>query len=217
MTTWNRWKGHEGRKKKHCKKQYNQQSKRLVQGQNRKGEQWKIQNPTPTRRTSRMATPKKSQTYEQTHQAADQHFLQSQNKNAASEKNNCRNKYRNHTCRACGVPVETQKHVLEDCEVLQLVSEYKVYDKEIFSDNPSKLRTTSTNIQNIMDQLNNIAENEATTTIPKQPQTKQTSTARPKKGLSPPVTRGSTWRRRRRRRRRLWKGNGVYWALYLYL
>ena len=38
--TWNRWKGHEGRKN-NCKKQNNQQSKRLVLGQNRKGEQWK--------------------------------------------------------------------------------------------------------------------------------------------------------------------------------
>ena len=130
-------------------------------------------------------------------------------------KNNYRNKNWNHTCRACGVPVETQKHVLEDCEVLHLVGEYKVYDKEIFSDNPSKLRTTATNIQNIRGQLNNIAENEATTTIPKQPQTKQTSTARPKKGLSPPYHQGKytmmmviSW---------LWKGNGVYWALYLYL
>ena len=106
-------------------------------------------------------------------------------------KNNYRNKYRNHTCRACGEPMETQKHVLEDCEVLHLVGEYKVYNKEIFSDNPNKLRTTATNIQNIMDQLNNIAENEVTTT-PKQPKTKQTSTARQKNGLSSPATRGST-------------------------
>ena len=95
-------------------------------------------------------------------------------------KNNSRNKYRNHTCRACGIPVETQKHVLEDCEVLHLAVEYKVYNKEIFSDNPSKLKTTAANIQNIMDQLNNIAENEATAT-PKQPQTKQSSTARQKR------------------------------------
>ena len=106
-------------------------------------------------------------------------------------KNNYRNKYQNHTCRACGEPVETPKQVLEDCEVLHLVGEYKVYNKEIFSDNPNKLRTTATNIQNIMDQLNNIAENEVTTT-PKQPKTKQTSTARQKNGLSPPATRGST-------------------------
>ena len=95
------------------------------------------------------------------------------------------------TCRACGEPVETQKHVVEDCKVLHLVGEYKVYNKEIFSDNPNKLRTTATNIQNIMDQLNNIAENEVTTT-PKQPKTKQTSTARQKNGLSSPATRGST-------------------------
>ena len=109
-------------------------------------------------------------------------------------KNNYRNKYRNHTCRACGEPAETQKHVLEDCEVLHL--EYKVYNKEIFSDNPNKLRTTATNIQNIMDQLNNIAENEVTTT-PKQPKTKQTSTARQENGLSSLATRGSTqwWQR----------------------
>ena len=106
-------------------------------------------------------------------------------------KNNYRNKYRNHTCRACGELVETQKHVLEDCEVLHIVGEYKVYNKEIFSDNPNKLRTTATNIQNLMDQLNNIAENEVTTT-PKQPKTKQTSTARQKKGSSSPATRGST-------------------------
>ena len=44
-------------------------------------------------------------------------------------KNNYRNKYRNLTCRACGVPVETQKHVLEDCEILHPVGEYKVYNK----------------------------------------------------------------------------------------
>ena len=106
-------------------------------------------------------------------------------------KNNYRNKYRNHTCRACGELVETQKHVLEDCEVLHIVGEYKVYNKEIFSDNPNKLRTTATNIQNLMHQLNNIAENEVTTT-PKQPKTKQTSTARQKKGSSSPATRGST-------------------------
>ena len=103
-------------------------------------------------------------------------------------KNKYRNEYRNHTCRACGEPVETQKHVLEDCELLHLVGEYKVYNKEIFSDNPNKHRTTATNIQNIMDQLNNIAENEVTTT-PKQLKTKQTCTARQKNGLSPP---GST-------------------------
>ena len=72
--------------KNNCEKQNNQQSKRLAQGQNRKGEQWKIQNPTPTRRTIRMGTPKRSQIYEQTCQAAGQHYLQSQNKNAASEK-----------------------------------------------------------------------------------------------------------------------------------
>ena len=82
-------------------------------------------------------------------------------------KNNYRNKYRNHTCRACGQPVETQKHVLEDCEVLHLVGEYKIYNQEIFSNNPNKLRTTAANIQNIIDQLNNIAETEVTT-IPKQ-------------------------------------------------
>ena len=80
-------------------------------------------------------------------------------------KNNYRNKYQNHTCGACGEPVEVQKHVLEDCEVLHLVGQYKVYNKEIFSDNPNKLRTTATNIQNIMDQLNNIAENEVTNII----------------------------------------------------
>ena len=33
-----------------------------------------------------MGTPKKSQIHEQTHQAAGQHYLQSQNKNTASEK-----------------------------------------------------------------------------------------------------------------------------------
>ena len=45
-----------------------------------------MKNPTPTGRTNRMGTPKKSQIHEQTHQAAGQHYLQSQNKNAASEK-----------------------------------------------------------------------------------------------------------------------------------
>ena len=39
-----------------------------------------------------------------------------------------------------------------------------------------------------MDQLNNLAENETTTTTAatKQPTTKQTATARPKKGRTPP-------------------------------
>ena len=97
-------------------------------------------------------------------------------------KDNYWNKHRNHTCRACGIPVETQKHVREDCDVLNLVGEFKVYNKEIFSDNPDKLKTTATNIQIIMDHLNNLTENETTTTAPKQPTTKQSSTARPNKG-----------------------------------
>ena len=101
---------------------------------------------------------------------------------------NYRNKHRNHTCRACGIPAETPKQVLEDCDVLQPVGECKVYNKEIVSDNPNKLRTTATSIQNIMDQLNNLVENE-TTTAPKQTTTK---TARPKKCWSPPATRGGT-------------------------
>ena len=87
--------------------------------------------------------------------------------------NNYRNKHRNHTCRACGILAETPKQVLEDCDVLHPVGEYKVYNKKIVSDNPNKLRTTATSIQNIMDQLNNLVENETTTTAPKQTTTKK--------------------------------------------
>ena len=57
----------------------------------------------------------------------------------------------NETRKACGMPVETQQHVLEDCEVLHLVGEYKLYIKEIFSNNPNKLKTIATNTQNVMD------------------------------------------------------------------
>ena len=77
-------------------------------------------------------------------------------------KANSRNKQRIHTCRACGIPVETQKHVLEDCDVLHLVGECKLYNKEIFYDIPNKLKTTTTNIHIIMDQLNDLTENETT-------------------------------------------------------
>ena len=104
-------------------------------------------------------------------------------------KNNYRNIYRNHTCRACGEPVETQKHVLEDCEVLHLVGEYKIYNQEIFSNNPNKLRTTATNIQNIIDQLNNIAETEVTT-IPKQRKPNKPVQLAKKRAWAPPRHQG---------------------------
>ena len=103
--------------------------------------------------------------------------------------NNFRNKHQTQTCRACDNHTETQQHVLEECEVLHLVGEYKVYTNEIFSNNINNLKTTATHIKYVLDQLHNQpAHKEGTTTTT----TQQPCTVRPTKDSSPPATRGRT-------------------------
>ena len=107
-------------------------------------------------------------------------------------KNNFRNKHQTQTCRACGNHTETQQHVLEECEVLHLVGEFKVYSNETFPNNTNNLKTTATNIKYILDQLHNqpIHKEGSTTTITCT--TQQACTALPTKDSSPPDTRGRT-------------------------
>ena len=139
----------------------------------------------------KLGAPKEGQLYEKTNKAPDQHHLQSQIKNAPS-KNNFRNKHQTQTCRACGNHTETQQHVLEECEVLHLVGEFKVYSNKIFSNNTNNLKTTATNIKYILDQLHNQpTQNEGSTTTTTCT-TQQPCTARPTKDSSPPDTRGRT-------------------------
>ena len=139
----------------------------------------------------KLGAPIGGQLYEKTNKAPGQHHLQSQIKNAPS-KNNFRNKHQTQTCRACGNHTETQQHVLEECEVLHLVGEFKVYSNEIFSNNTNNLKTTATNIKYILDNLHNQPIHKegspTTTACTKQ----QLCTARPTKDSSPPVTRGRT-------------------------
>ena len=105
-------------------------------------------------------------------------------------KNNFRNKHQTQTCRACGNHTETQQHVLEECEVLHLVGEFKVYSNEIFSNNTNNLKTTATNIKCILDQLHNQPTQKEGTTTTTTCTTQQPCTARPTKDSSPPETRG---------------------------
>ena len=83
------------------------------------------------------------------------------------------------------------RHVLEECEVLHLVGEYKVYSNEIFSNNTNNLKTT-TNIKYILDQLHNQPIHKEGSTTTTTCTTQQLCTARPTKDSSPPVTRGRT-------------------------
>ena len=133
-TTWNRWKGHEGRKN-NCKKRITNRVKDWVKAKIEKESNGisKIQHLLEG--LTGWEPPKEARYMNKlTRQQASTIFKA--RTRMLPVKNNYRNKYRNHTCRACGVPVETQKHVLEDCEVLHLVGEYKVYNK--FCDNPNK-------------------------------------------------------------------------------
>ena len=107
-------------------------------------------------------------------------------------KNNFRNKHQTQTCRACGNHTEIQQHVLEECEILHLVVEFKVYSNEIFSNNTSNLKTTATNIKYILDQLHNQPIHKEGSTTTTTCTTQQPCTACPTKDSSPPATRGRT-------------------------
>ena len=73
-------------KNNNCETQSKQQNKRVVQGKNRKREQQQIQSSTPIGWGNKLGTPKEGQLYEKTNKAPGQHHLQSQVKNALSEK-----------------------------------------------------------------------------------------------------------------------------------
>ena len=145
-----RRRGHEGRKNI-CEAQSKQQNKRVVQGKNRKREQQQIQSSTPIGKDKKLGAPKEGQLYEKPNKAQASTIFKARSR-MLPVKNNFRNKHQTQTCRVCGNHTETQQHVLEECEVLHLVGEFKVYSNEIFSNNTNNLKTTATNI---LDQLHN--------------------------------------------------------------
>ena len=80
-------------------------------------------------------------------------------------KNNYRNMYKNNTCRACEAEIETQQHVLEECAVLHLVGDNKVYPNEIFNEAAITLKDVSTRIEIITNRLENFPNNKISNKI----------------------------------------------------
>ena len=74
-------------------------------------------------------------------------------------KDNYRNMYHDNMCRACGSETETQYHVLEECAILHLVGDSKVYHYETFNEEEDSLKDVSTRIENIINQLDNYPNN----------------------------------------------------------
>ena len=107
-------------------------------------------------------------------------------------KENFRNMHQNNKCRACEAEPETQQHILEECQVLHITGEGKVFEQDIFQENLKTLKEAATNIQDTLNRL----EAEAATQ-PKKAETlpvtteDRNSTARPH-GLEHPVTRERT-------------------------
>ena len=186
-----RRRGHEGRKN-NCEAQSKQQNKRVVQGKNRKREQEQIQSPTPIGWDKKNWEPQKRANYMKKLTRPQASIIFKARSRMLPVKNNFRNKHQTQTCRACGNHTETQQHVLEECEVLHLVGEFKVYSNEIFSNNTNNLKTTATNIKCILDQLHNQPTQKEGTTTTTTCTTQQPCTARPTKDSSPPDTRGRT-------------------------
>ena len=121
--------------KNNCEAQSKQQNKRVVQvqGKNRKREQQQIQSSTPVEWDNKLGTPKGGHLYEKLTMPQASTIFKVRSR-MLPVKNNFRNKHQTQTCRACGNcgnHTETQQHVLEECEVLRLIGEYKVYNNEI--------------------------------------------------------------------------------------
>ena len=156
----------------------------MVQRKNRKRERQQIQSSTPIGWDNKLRAPKEGQLYEKTSKALIQHHLQSQIKNAPSEKQI--QEQPNPDMQSVWQPTETQQHVLEECEVIHLVGEYKVYNNEIFSNNTNNLKSTATNIRYVLDQLYNQPVPKEGTTTTTTCTIRQPCTARPTRATLPP-------------------------------
>ncbi len=88
-------------------------------------------------------------------------------------KNNYRGKYTNITCRKCKKEVETQEHILQECEEGDAVP-INVQNWEIFSSNTVILKNAARKISNIMESLE------------KTPHSNTTSAAPPQRGVEQP-------------------------------
>ena len=75
-------------------------------------------------------------------------------------KSNYKNGNKNLNCRLCGTSEETQKHILEECAVLN--TEIPTISKEmLFQENPEELKMVITNIEKRMEKLENQSSNQS--------------------------------------------------------
>jgi hypothetical protein len=68
-------------------------------------------------------------------------------------KNNFRNQYKDTICRGCKAETETQEHILTECGQLHKDQTTKVENEDYFSEDINTLRKTPTNIQTILDRI----------------------------------------------------------------
>ena len=66
-------------------------------------------------------------------------------------KHNFRNMFQDTKCRRCGTEEETQEHALEICTTNEISGNDRVTTRDIFVEDPGKLRTTAAKIRKIMD------------------------------------------------------------------
>ena len=66
-------------------------------------------------------------------------------------KENYKTANRDLTCRMCSKTQETQKHILEECEIIHTTETNKIQKEELFSEDISHLRTVAQKIENIME------------------------------------------------------------------
>ena len=75
-------------------------------------------------------------------------------------KSNYKNGNKNLNCRLCGTSEETQKHILEECAVLNTETP-TITKKMLFQENPEELKMVITNIEKRMEKLENQPSNQS--------------------------------------------------------
>ena len=68
-------------------------------------------------------------------------------------KGNYKNGHQNLTCRLCGIPEESQTHILEECQVMHPDESNKVSKHQLFSEDTDALRLTAGKVDKILERL----------------------------------------------------------------
>ena len=73
-------------------------------------------------------------------------------------KNNYKGKHANLNCRACGQAIETQNHILNECQKIHTTEETKVKECHIFGEDCTELTIIAGKVTQIMTSLENLNE-----------------------------------------------------------